>query len=585
MTNTLDFNNVSSKKISLWWYLLFFLGLCLVFLGLCLVLLIVMLRFLNLPAGPLRISPETTYIIEPLKSNGKEVDYFAAIEQQYYPPDMKTDDNGFRIFVRALGAEVFFRETNYFLDEHIEQFYEKLGLTPPEETLPQLQDPTDFLKKYAQANQLKLKSLQEKLNRPWTFDDLPMMESWLEEAEPVLDLLTECVRKKSFCIPLTRTSEDEDLLAMILEPVSVIRGYGRALSARALHRVAMGNLDGAIDDRITCAHLGRHLEQLPLMVPYLIGSALHGLSETIPLCHLSDVVPTEAQIRRLQKELAELPPHTPAMKTLEMERFLGLDAIYSFSKNRRYADKNLSEIRRHKGVDWNEVMKRYNAAYDRMLENDETEEPFSFDLQTLGKLITRQGRSEMVAIIVTKLFLPALGVARNVEKRTYCLDNIRSIVLAMLLYREQHGMFPPAFSVDSEDKPLQSWRVLILPQLGQQELYDRIRLDEPWDSEYNRQFHAADIPFYQCPGMIPSLQEGETSYIMVADQNPDDPDAILVSECTESICWMNPSQAILSKDQLCSNHNLVVNIGKRNGASESLHISELPSETAHISEE
>ena len=36
-------------------------------------------------------------------------------------------------------------------------------------------------------------------------------------------------------------------------------------------------------------------------------------------------------------------------------------------------------------------------------------------------------------------------------------------------------------------KPLLSWRVHILPYLEQQELYDQFHLDEPWDSEHNRQ--------------------------------------------------------------------------------------------------
>lgn len=33
--------------------------------------------------------------------------------------------------------------------------------------------------------------------------------------------------------------------------------------------------------------------------------------------------------------------------------------------------------------------------------------------------------------------------------------------------------------------PLHSWRVLILPYIEGQELYDQFRLDEPWDSPHN----------------------------------------------------------------------------------------------------
>ena len=46
---------------------------------------------------------------------------------------------------------------------------------------------------------------------------------------------------------------------------------------------------------------------------------------------------------------------------------------------------------------------------------------------------------------------------------------------------------PPAYLADKRGKPLLSWRVALLPYLGQQDLYERFHLDEPWDSPHNRQ--------------------------------------------------------------------------------------------------
>ena len=48
---------------------------------------------------PLIISKETTYVTGPLTADG-QIDYFKALEERTYPPEMKTDDNGYRIFVR-----------------------------------------------------------------------------------------------------------------------------------------------------------------------------------------------------------------------------------------------------------------------------------------------------------------------------------------------------------------------------------------------------------------------------------------------------------------------------------------------------
>ena len=36
------------------------------------------------------------------------------------------------------------------------------------------------------------------------------------------------------------------------------------------------------------------------------------------------------------------------------------------------------------------------------------------------------------------------------------------------------------------DKPLLSWRVGILPYIGEKALYDQFKLDEPWDSPHNK---------------------------------------------------------------------------------------------------
>jgi len=72
---------------------------------------------------------------------------------------------------------------------------------------------------------------------------------------------------------------------------------------------------------------------------------------------------------------------------------------------------------------------------------------------------------------------------------------------ALNVYHEMYGSFPPAYTTDADGKPLHSWRVLLLPIMEQKALYDKIRLDEPWDSPYNSQFHkpTPKIHTYYCP--------------------------------------------------------------------------------------
>src|SRR4051812_39897469 len=52
-------------------------------------------------------------------------------------------------------------------------------------------------------------------------------------------------------------------------------------------------------------------------------------------------------------------------------------------------------------------------------------------------------------------------------------------------YEATHGSFPPHALYGKDGKPLLSWRVLILPFMQQNELFQRFRLDEPWNSPHN----------------------------------------------------------------------------------------------------
>ena len=80
-------------------------------------------------------------------------------------------------------------------------------------------------------------------------------------------------------------------------------------------------------------------------------------------------------------------------------------------------------------------------------------------------------------------------------------DKLRAIALACLNYESAYQKFPSNI-VDADKKPLLSWRVAILPFLGDegQELYEKFKLDEPWNSEHNVGL-LADMPeTFKAPG-------------------------------------------------------------------------------------
>ena len=73
----------------------------------------------------------------------------------------------------------------------------------------------------------------------------------------------------------------------------------------------------------------------------------------------------------------------------------------------------------------------------------------------------------------------------NSREQINSTRNLEKIAAAMNAYAADHGTYPPPITKNSAGTPLHSWRVLLLPYLGEEELYDRIELNLPWNHATN----------------------------------------------------------------------------------------------------
>ncbi|APW61891.1 sigma-70 family RNA polymerase sigma factor [Paludisphaera borealis] len=64
--------------------------------------------------------------------------------------------------------------------------------------------------------------------------------------------------------------------------------------------------------------------------------------------------------------------------------------------------------------------------------------------------------------------------------------NLKEILLASHGYAAANNCFPQPAIYGDGNQPLLSWRVAILPYLGQNELYQQFHLNETWDSPHNK---------------------------------------------------------------------------------------------------
>jgi Protein of unknown function (DUF1559) len=81
--------------------------------------------------------------------------------------------------------------------------------------------------------------------------------------------------------------------------------------------------------------------------------------------------------------------------------------------------------------------------------------------------------------------IPLYGLVKRADLRTQAVTSLKQIALGLLAYQGKHDHLPPAAICDADGKPLLSWRVAILPLIGEEALYRQFNLDEPWDSPWN----------------------------------------------------------------------------------------------------
>jgi len=175
-------------------------------------------------------------------------------------------------------------------------------------------------------------------------------------------------------------------------------------------------------------------------------------------------------------------------------------------------------------------------------------------------------RQMMVRVAILALILApvawlgkAVQQSRRAARESQCSGHLTQIALALYNYHDVYGTLPPAYLPDAEGRPAHSWRVLILPFLEQQQLYERYDLAEPWDGPNNRKLAPSMPRIYSCPNHRGDFRDARyqgavwTSYLAITGPGTAFPGAgmtslddlpahaILVAEVANAdIPWLAP---------------------------------------------
>jgi hypothetical protein len=109
--------------------------------------------------------------------------------------------------------------------------------------------------------------------------------------------------------------------------------------------------------------------------------------------------------------------------------------------------------------------------------------------------------------------LPVMQKQRAQSGEAVHGNHFKQIAVAMWMFHDTNNSFPPHASYDGSGKPLLSWRVHLLPFLGEDNLYQQFHLNEPWDSAHNRTLITKMPDIYRPPPNSHGIGEGKTLFL------------------------------------------------------------------------
>ncbi len=159
------------------------------------------------------------------------------------------------------------------------------------------------------------------------------------------------------------------------------------------------------------------------------------------------------------------------------------------------------------------------------------------------------------------------NIQRSAQGRD--LENMKSLAAALNAYSDRYGTYPPPVVLDGLGKPLYSWRVLILPFMGYEELHKQFDLKQPWDSVSNSNLHRAMPAEFASPNSPDAISSNETNYVLItgpgtlfppsgplSPKNIDKPTLLLV-ETKNNIQWCAPGDIDLGRSFRVGNRPMV----------------------------
>lgn len=117
------------------------------------------------------------------------------------------------------------------------------------------------------------------------------------------------------------------------------------------------------------------------------------------------------------------------------------------------------------------------------------------------------------AVAMVRYGGPTLSTIQTNRMRLQSQRNIERIASALNAYAADHGTYPPPAIGRPDGTLMHSWRVLILPYLGEKQLFNAYDFDQPWDAPANLELTHRMPAVYRSSAS--PLYSGDAAYYLI----------------------------------------------------------------------
>jgi hypothetical protein len=421
------------------------------------------------------VSPETTYITEPLDKDGYP-DYVTALNQRI-SKGITPEQNANVLIWQALGPRP---EGGDLPDE----YFQWLRIERPPEDGDYFVWWDRYRKQHKRSKEATERDGDSELPAdlpltPWNAKDMPEIADWLEQNKKPIAQMIDATHRAEYFNPLVPFRTDDwcpGLLNALLPSVQKCREIAAALVCRAMLKIAEGKTDEAWQDLLACHRLARQLTRGATLVERLVGYALEGVASKGDVEFIQHSKLTSKRLSACSEDLRRLPPIPALADCIDLgERFMLLDMIMMTS---HYGPDVMADLAKSptkppagnrftsglftRSINWDQALLTANRWIDRYVEaariHDRSvrSQEISKINQDIGKLKARVGgagwfqqafasadsRGELTGEIMVGLMLPSYWKIQSSADRIEQVQANLQLAFALAAYHSDSGSYP-----------------------------------------------------------------------------------------------------------------------------------------------